>query len=99
MLAALVDPHDFSRELTRIRAWPRNGTPGESRYVMLTLVMLVTREGDVAYAVLRGSGGNDNVDREIVQVGRRLRFRPATVGNVPVDAWVEQPVSMELRYE
>lgn len=77
----------FSRELSRIF---RDSRPVSAREQM-SVRMLVSREGEVIFATVsrRGPGGTNQA---VVEAARQLRFRPATVGGVPVDFWVEQPI-------
>jgi TonB family protein len=54
--------------------------------------MLVTRDGEVAYADLTRRSGRAGMDEEVLQAAQRLRFRPARVDEHPVEVWVEQPI-------
>jgi hypothetical protein len=95
----LLNPTGFMRDLAR--ALPgRFSTPGAgTRRVSLHLVMLVTRDGEVAHAEFKLPGTHGNAESGILRVARRLRFRAATIENVPVDVWVEQPVELDLANE
>lgn len=94
----LLDPDQLVRALTRIIAdsssFPSRRPGSEMRPATLHLVMLVTQDGYVAHAELKRSTRHRNLERELLQVARRLRFRPATIENVPMDVWVEQPVGV-----
>lgn len=94
----LLDPDQMVRALTRIIAdsssFPSRRPGSEMRPATLHLVMLVTQDGYVAHAELKRSTRHRNLERELLQVARRLRFRPATIENVPMDVWVEQPVGV-----
>lgn len=94
-MPVLVNADELARELRRISA-PPSSTPGATRTVSLRVTMLVTREGEVAHAALDPSTADRDLDRALLQVVRRLRFRPAAIQNVPLDVWVEQSVSLEL---
>ncbi|HEU4881786.1 MAG TPA: energy transducer TonB [Longimicrobium sp.] len=59
--------------------------------------MLVTRDGEVAYAYLARRSARPDVDREVLELVRRLRFDPALSGTVRVDTWVVQPLVFEVR--
>jgi hypothetical protein len=54
--------------------------------------LLLSREGEVVFGVVTRRGPGSATERAILQAARDLRFRPATVGGVPVDVWVEQPI-------
>lgn len=94
----LLEPDRLVRALTRIVAdsssFPSRRPGDEMRPVTLHLVMLVTHDGYVAHAELKRPSRHRDLDRELLQVARRLRFRPATIEDVPMDVWVEQPVEV-----
>lgn len=87
---SVQNPTVFQRAIERISrtADPSNRTRG----VTVQLRMLVTRDGEVAFAELLYSTTNLDVDRAVLDAARELRFRPARVGDTAVDVWVEQPV-------
>lgn len=98
-MPVLMDPGGFAEDLARIQEAQRTGIVDGTRREMLYLTMLVTRDGDVAYAELRRPSSSREVDREVLRLGRRLRFRPGALGNVPVDVWVVQPLDMVVPNE
>jgi TonB family protein len=81
----------FARELGRVVSAdrPPAGQMGGAR---ATLTMLVSREGNVVFATLSRTSPRPGVNQGILDAACGLRFRPATLGGVPVDVWVEQPV-------
>lgn len=58
--------------------------------------MLVSREGEVAYAEIDRSSGQSRMDLYAAQVVRQMRFRPAAVNGRPVDVWVVLPLSIAM---
>ncbi|HEX2079623.1 MAG TPA: energy transducer TonB [Longimicrobium sp.] len=93
-MPSVQNPRALASALDRISrsADPLNRTP----LVTVHVRMLVTRDGEVAHAELVRNTTHPDVDRAILEAARGLRFRPARVGNVPVDVWVEQPVEVRL---
>ncbi|MBW3570935.1 MAG: energy transducer TonB [Gemmatimonadetes bacterium] len=81
----------FARELGRVVRADRPPA-GQMSGARATLRMLVSREGDVVFATLSRTAPRPGVNQGVLNAARGLRFRPATVGGVPVDVWVEQPV-------
>jgi TonB family protein len=90
----VLNSQDFHQELRRISA-RRSATPGPAR-VALNIKMLVTRDGEVAYAELSRRSSDVDVNRAVLEAARRLRFRPGRIEDVPVDVWVEQPVEVQV---
>ena len=90
-MPAVENFHWFGRELGRIL--DAEQTPLSAIvHARIHVRMLVSRDGDVVFAMLSRRGPRPNVDGAVLRAARGLRFRPATVGGVPVDVWVEQPV-------
>jgi hypothetical protein len=82
----------FQRELARI-IQDRRPEPGAPRRVQMTMRLLVSRGGEVVFGVMTRRGPGAALERDVLAAARReLRFRPATVGGVPVDVWVEIPI-------
>lgn len=95
-IPVLVNADELARETRRLSA-TQSSAPGRgTRRVTLHLVMLVTRDGEVAHATLKRSSGDSEIDRQLLLAARRLRFRPAGIGGVATDLWVEQPVDLDL---
>lgn len=69
---------------------------GSDPRVAVQVRMLVTRDGEVAYASLSRRGPTGTIDAAILRAARGLRFVPATWEGVPSDQWVELPVRMEV---
>jgi TonB family protein len=96
-MPALEDREVFGREMSRIvrQVQAAGAATGPTR-LTLHIRMLVTRDGDVAHASLSRRSSRSDVDREVLQFARRLRFHPARARGVPVDVWVEQPLQVDL---
>jgi TonB family protein len=95
-MPVLLNPEAFRRDLRRISTSSSTPGGGTGRTVTLHVKMLVTREGEVAYAELERPSTHRDVNRELLQVMRRLRFTPASIQNVPMDVWVEQSVEVDV---
>lgn len=89
----VLNLQEFHQDLRRISA-RRAATPGGPARVAVNIKMLVTRDGEVAYAELSRRSTDSDVDRAVLEAARRLRFRPAQIEDVPVDVWVEQAVEV-----
>lgn len=57
---------------------------------------VVSRGGTVVFAMVRESSGLPEVDDFAAQTAMALRFRPAHVGNTPVDMWMSLPVTVRV---
>jgi TonB family protein len=62
------------------------------RGLRVDLLMVVAREGDVAYARVVRSSGNPAVDQEALRIAPTMRFQPARVGTQPVDRQITFPL-------
>lgn len=61
------------------------GRPG----IRVNLQLVVTRDGEVAYARLARSCGKPEVDAEALRIAPTMRFTPARVGTQPVDSHID----------
>ena len=62
------------------------------------LVLLVSnREGKVSYATVIRSSGDEYLDRAAEEIGRNMRFTPATLDGLPFDARFRFPVSFTIQ--
>ena len=91
----VLNLQEFQQDLQRISA-RRTANPGGPARVTLNIKMLVTRDGEVAYAALARRSADGGVDRAVLEAARRLRFQPAMIEDVPVDVWVEQAVEVQV---
>jgi TonB family protein len=82
---------DFQRDMAGIAMGQTVVSP-LTRQITMRVRMLVTRDGEVAYAELVRRSGRAGMDQEVVEAAQRLRFRPARVDEHPVEVWVEQPI-------
>lgn len=92
---ALLDPDRFARDL-QIVGRVAASYAGTRSQLRVDVRMLVTREGEVAYAEVSRSSSMSALDREVLALAEGLRFHPAAVDDVPVDVWVEQPVLVQI---
>lgn len=83
---------DLQREAGRLPPEPMGGRGRLTVHVK----MLVTRDGEVAYATVSRRSTRSDVDRRVRELAERLRFTPAHVDGVTVDVWVEQPVEIVI---
>jgi TonB family protein len=94
-LPALVNPGQFARDMQQLARFA-SGYAGTRSELRVYVRMLVTREGEVAYAMVSRRSSIDRLDREAIVLVQGLRFHPAAVDDVPVDVWVEQPVILQM---
>ncbi|HET7462399.1 MAG TPA: TonB family protein [Longimicrobium sp.] len=59
------------------------------RGIRVDLQLVVTRDGEVAYARLVRSCGKPAVDAEALRIAPTMRFTPARVGTQPVDSHID----------
>jgi TonB family protein len=62
------------------------------------LVLLVSnREGGVPFASVIRSSGDEYLDRAAEEIGRNMRFTPATLDGLPFDARFRFPISFHIK--
>lgn len=96
---SLADPNRLQRDLVTLSSLQGPLPAGSNPRVVLHVRMLVTRDGEVAYARLSRRGFRPGLDEGVLELARRQRFVPATVNGRPVDVWVEQPFHFMLRVD
>jgi TonB family protein len=74
---------------------PEVGPVGRS--YTATVRMVVTRAGNVAFAIVQQSSGNAEVDAYAGDVAAQMQFDPAQVGPRTVDLWVTIPVTVTIQ--
>ncbi len=85
----------LAMSLTRyLERHPELGLPGQM--ISLEVHALVSRTGAVPHVEMMRSSGKVQIDQEVMAILRRMRVRPARVGNRPVDVWISLPVVMEI---
>lgn len=62
-----------------------------------TVLLVANREGSVSYASVIRSSGDEYVDRAAEEIGRRLRFGPATLDGVPFDMRFRYTMGFEIQ--
>ena len=60
------------------------------------VLLVVTRDGNVAYAEVVGPSGDEYLDANAVEVAKLLRFDPASLDEVPVDVRIRFPVAFRI---
>ena len=60
------------------------------------VLLVVTRDGHVAYAEVVGPSGDEYLDANAVEVAKLLRFDPASLDEVPVDVRIRFPVAFRI---
>jgi TonB family protein len=98
-MPSLLDPQLFTTRLWEITHRLPPVSQESAARLSARVRMLVTRDGEVVYATLVRRSSRGDVDREVLELVRELRFAPARVNDVPVDVWVEQPVEVRLRVQ
>jgi TonB family protein len=63
----------------------------------LVLLLVVSREGHVAYADLVEPSGDDFLDGRAMEIAKILRFDPASLDEVPLDARLRLPLVFTVR--
>ncbi len=59
------------------------------------VLMLLSREGEVAYTEVQRSSGEPRLDAYAISLVDRMRFRPAAINGQNVDAWITLPVTLQ----
>ena len=72
----------------------RLAAPASRQAVVL---LVANREGSVSLAVVARSSGDEYLDRAAEEIGRKLRFAPATLDGVPFDARFRVPVRFDIQ--
>lgn len=70
----------------------RNGWEG-----VVTLEVIVNRSGHPVDVTIQQSSGYDTLDKAAVKAVKAWRFRPARMGNVPIESRVQIPVRFEFK--
>jgi TonB family protein len=78
-----------------VDAHPNLGPAGQTLTARVETV--VSRGGDVVFAMVRESSGNAEVDRFAAETAMMMRFIPARADGTPVDAWVTVPIAVPAR--
>jgi TonB family protein len=92
----LESPGQVGAAMEAVVARERPLPAGSDPRVRVSVRMLVTREGGVAYAELARGSSSPTLNTAILGTMRSLRFLPASLNDRPVDAWVELPIQMTV---
>ena len=92
----LADPNLVGAAMEAVVSRERPLPAGSDPRVNLSVRMLVTREGGVAYAEIARPSSSPTLNTSVLGTMRSLRFLPALLGDLPVDVWVELPLRLAL---
>jgi TonB family protein len=82
----LANPDTMSSMMQAVlERHPEAGTHAQAIPKRATLRLVVSRQGDVAYAEVERPTGDAFIDRYLEDIALRLRFRPATLDGQPFD--------------
>lgn len=77
-------------QLAHPAAGRHRGAPLRQQAVVL---LVVTRDGHVAYAEVVATSGDEYLDTSAVEVAKLLRFDPASLDEVPIDVRIRFPLA------
>lgn len=88
-----------SRDMTRIltsfaRSYVRRDPSLSGQQRVLTFRARVGEDGTISEARLERGTGSTALDAEAMNVSRRMRFRPAKIGDEPVAVWITLPITL-----
>jgi TonB family protein len=75
---------------------PRAGQLTEDLDVQALVLLVVTRDGTVALAATARSTGDAFLDQAALEIGRQLRFAPATLDGEPFDTRIRLPIAFSV---
>lgn len=88
----IANPREVRAQVNRFVAQHFASIFQGRRGLRVDLQLVVTREGEVAYARVARSSGNPAVDAAALQIAPSMRFAPARVGTQPMDTRMEFPL-------
>jgi TonB family protein len=80
-----------------VRNHPGHGKVAAPLTRQALVLLVANREGGVSFAQVVRSSGDDYLDAAAEEIGRKLRFAPATLDGVPFDARFRFPMRFEIR--
>ncbi|HET7233117.1 MAG TPA: TonB family protein [Longimicrobium sp.] len=80
-----------------VRMHPGLGMPGQ--VISVEVRAIASRNGTVPYVEVSRSSGIVEVDQQLMNIMRRMRVRPARLGNNLVDVWITVPVTVQFPFE
>ena len=88
----IANPRETRAQINRFVAQNFAGIFQGRRGLRVDLQLVVSRDGEVAYARVARSSGNPAVDAAALQIAPSMRFTPARVGTQPVDTRIAFPL-------
>jgi len=88
----IANPRETRAQINRFVAQNFAGIFRGRRGLRVDLQLVVSRDGEVAYARVARSSGNPVVDAAALQIAPSMRFTPARVGTQPVDTRMAFPL-------
>jgi TonB family protein len=89
---AIANPREVRAQVNRFVAQHFASIFQGRRGLRVDLQLVVTRDGEVAYARVARSSGNPAVDAAALQIAPSMRFTPARVGTQPMDTRMAFPL-------
>ena len=94
----LLNPQEQVRLKEEVVAHhPDHGKLAEPVSRRATVLLVSNRDGAVSFAQTVRSSGDEYVDRAAEEIGRKLKFAPATLDGMPFDARFRFTVSFEIQ--
>lgn len=88
----IANPREVRAQVNRFVAQNFAAIFQGRRGLRVDLQLVVSRDGEVAYASVARSSGNPAVDAAALQIAPSMRFTPARVGTQPVDTRMAFPL-------
>lgn len=76
---------------------PDHGKLAEPVWRRVVVLLVSNREGGISFAQTVRSSGDEYLDRAAEEIGRKLRFAPATLDGVPFDARFRFTLGFEIQ--
>ena len=94
----LITPQDQMTLTERaVKGHPDHGKLAQAVRRQVLVLLVSNREGTVPFASVVRSSGDEYLDRAAEEIGRNMRFTPATLDGLPFDARFRFPVSFTIQ--
>lgn len=94
---SLVNRQDIAGVLKMMAGEAASGPAASETRQQLQLMMLVARDGSIPYVALERQSPSMRLNKLALAMAARARFRPAFIGDRPVDVWVALPIEVTAR--